>query len=145
MINILKHVLFMTVLIFFVIQKYTIAEPIVVLEYSVSKDFKNNNSKSFKENENYSSFYVIKKNDSLSDIINNFYGNMNLNLRVVQSAVVLKNRHAFVRNNANFMFANKKLYLPSINEIKDSVYKNKKRKQQDQNYERVQDIYFFGN
>ena len=44
------------------------------------------------------------------------------------SLLVIKNKHAFVRNNANFMFANKRLYLPSVNEIKNSIYKNVKKK-----------------
>jgi len=37
-------------------------------------------------------------------------------------------RFKFIQNNANFMFANKNLYLPSINEIEDLIYKNNKKK-----------------
>ena len=45
------------------------------------------------------------------------------------------------------MFANKKLYLPSIKEIKNLVYKNNKHKKQKkiQSFEREKEIYFFGN
>ena len=65
---------------------------------------------------------------------------------MVQTAVVHKNKHAFVRNNPNFMFANKKLYLPSISEIKNLVYKNSKTniKKKDE-FQQAKDIYFFGN
>ena len=121
------------------------AEPFVVYEYS---EVSSNNSKSQNsyENEDYSTYYRIKKNDSLSGILDKFYGSKNLNLNVIKSAVVLKNKHAFVRNNANFMFANKKLYLPSVNEIKDMIYKNGNKKINLNNeFSREQDIYYFGN
>ena len=123
------------------------AEPFVVHEYSENSSnnsTNNSNSQNFHENEDYSTYYKIKKNDSLSGILDKFYGSKNLNLNVVKSAVVLKNKHAFVRNNANFMFANKKLYLPSINEIKDLIYKNK-NKDIPNDFSREQDIYYFGN
>ena len=90
---------------------YLLAEPFVVYEYSENSS-NNSKSQNFQENEDYSMYYRIKKNDSLSGILDKFYGSKNLNLNVIKSAVVLKNKHAFVRNNANFMFANKKLYLP---------------------------------
>ena len=123
------------------------AEPFVVHEYAgtVSTNV-NENSKNFYENEEYSTYYKIKKNDSLSGILNKFYGTNNLNLNVVKSAVLLKNKHAFVRNNANFMFANKRLYLPSVKEIKNLIYKNTNRKNNvSRNFTPEKEIYFFGN
>ena len=42
-------------------------------------------------------------------------------------------------------FANKKLYLPSVNEIKDMIYKNVNKKRNVSNeFSREQDIYYFG-
>ena len=121
------------------------AEPFVVYEYSETSSNNNKDQDSY-ENEDYSTYYRVKKNDSLSGILDKFYGSKNLNLNVVKSAVVLKNKHAFVRNNANFMFANKKLYLPSVNEIKDMIYKNVNKKRNISNeFSREQDIYYFGN
>ena len=121
------------------------AEPFVVYEYSENSS-KNSNSKNFHENEDYSTYYKIKKNDSLSGILDKFYSSKTLNLNVIKSAVVLKNKHAFVRNNANFMFANKKLYLPSVNEIKNLIYKNVNiNKENSSDFSREQDIYYFGN
>ena len=147
MVKNIKYLLLKFLIINIFLISVLIAEPIVVLEYSGSSDQQGSeNSKGF-NNENYSTYYRIKKNDSLSNIINKFYNNNGLNLKVVQSAVILKNKHAFVRNNANFMFANKKLYLPSIKEIKNLVYKNNKHKKQKkiQSFEREKEIYFFGN
>jgi hypothetical protein len=123
------------------------SEPFVVHKYSdQSSSEVNKNIKSFDKNENYSTYYKIKKNDSLSGILNKFYGLNNLNLNVVKAAVLLKNKHAFVRNNANFMFANKRLYLPSVNEIKNLIYKNQNKKNNmSSNFVREKEIYYFGN
>ena len=141
----MKNFIFCLFLLNFFIGRILFAEPFVVYEYSENSS-KNSNSKNFHENEDYSTYYKIKKNDSLSGILNKFYSSKNLNLNVIKSAVVLKNKHAFVRNNANFMFANKKLYLPSVNEIKDLIYKNvNKNKSVSSDFSREQDIYYFGN
>ena len=44
------------------------------------------------------------------------------------------------------MFANKRLYLPSVKEIKNLVYKNINVKNKvSKNFTREQEIYFFGN
>ena len=141
----MKKLIFCLFLFNFLISISLFSEPFVVYEYSETSS---NNSKSQNsyENEDYSTYYRIKKNDSLSGILNKFYGSKNLNLNIVKSAVVLKNKHAFVRNNANFMFANKRLYLPSVNEIKDMIYKNVNKKRNISNeFSREQDIYYFGN
>ena len=141
----MKNLIFYVFLLNSFISGYLFAEPFVVYEYSENSST-NSNSQNFHENEDYSTYYKIKKNDSLSGILNKFYSSKNLNLNVIKSAVVLKNKHAFVRNNANFMFANKKLYLPSVNEIKDLIYKNaNKNKDISIKSSREQDIYYFGN
>ena len=143
----MKKITFYLFLLNVLISSSLLAEPFVVHEYSQAKSNENNNkSQNFHENEDYSAYYKIKKNDSLSGILNKFYGSNNLNLNVIKSAVVLKNKHAFVRNNANFMFANKRLYLPSVNEIKNLIYKNVNMKKNSSNdFTREQDIYYFGN
>ena len=141
----MKKLIFYLFLSNFFIGGYLFAEPFVVYEYSENSSNNSKNQNSY-ENEDYSTYYRIKKNDSLSGILDKFYGSKNLNLNIVKSAVVLKNKHAFVRNNANFMFANKKLYLPSVNEIKDMIYKNVNKKINISNeFSREQDIYYFGN
>ena len=141
----MKNIIFSFFLLNSFISGSLYAEPFVVYEYSENSS-NNNKSQNFHENEDYSTYYKIKKNDSLSGILDKFYSSKNLNLNVVKSAVVLKNKHAFVRNNANFMFANKKLYLPSVNEIKNLIYKNANKKKDILiNSSREKDIYYFGN
>ena len=97
-------------------------EPFVVLEYkgnffdqSDSKKINKNNK--FIKDQNYSTSHTVKDGESLSEIINKFYGNTGLNMRIIQLSLTEINKHAFVRNNPNYLFAGKKLKIPSINEI----------------------------
>tara|TARA_A100001015_G_scaffold307932_1_gene404682 strand:- start:2407 stop:2844 length:438 start_codon:yes stop_codon:yes gene_type:complete len=123
-----------------------LAQPLVILEYD-----NNGNTTidaaglNFLNSENYSKEHRIAQNETLSKIIEKYYGNGNLNLKFVQSAIVHKNRNVFVRSNPNFMFAGKKLYLPSINEIKNLVYRTNKNIEKDVHTSQNHDIYFFGN
>ena len=129
---ILKNLLFCTNL---------YAQPLVILEYSDNRDKEIKSNK----NEDFSAYYKTKKNDTLSKIIEKYYGNKGLNYTFVQAAILYKNKSAFVRSNPNFMYAQKNLYLPSINEIKDLVYKDKKRIKSVKETNINQEIYFFGN
>ena len=123
--------------------KSVLSEPFVVLEY------RNNNSKSFAtsnnpfiNNQNFSKKYKVKKNETLSDIILKNYGTKNFNLDILSLSIVHFNKHAFVRKNPNFLYANKTLYLPSVLEIKNLLIKakpNKKVYSKDEKH-----IYFFG-
>ena len=123
--------------------KSVLSEPFVVLEY------RNNNSKSFEvsnnpflKNENFSKKYKVKKNETLSDIILKNYGVKHFNNDVLSLSIVHFNRHAFVRKNPNFLFANKTLHLPSLLEIKNLIIKAKPNHRVHPNDEKH--IYFFG-
>ena len=123
--------------------KSVLSEPFVVLEY------RNNNSKSFEisnnpflKNENFSKKYKVKKNETLSDIILKNYGVKHFNKDVLSLSIVHFNKHAFVRKNPNFLYADKTLYLPSVLEIKNLIMKtnpNYKKHPKDEKH-----IYFFG-
>ena len=126
---------------FFLLSFFIQSQPLVILEYSDANNVETENS----NDESYSTYYNIKKNDTLSKIIEQYYGNKGLNFTFVQAAILYKNKNAFVRSNPNFMYAKKKLYLPSINEIKELVYKDKKKLPVIQNTAINQEIYFFGN
>ena len=123
--------------------KSILSEPFVVLEY------RNNNSKSFEtsnnpflKNENFSKKYKVKKNETLSDIILKNYGVKHFNKDVLSLSIVHFNKHAFVRKNPNFLFANKTLHLPSVLEIKNLIIKTKPNHREYPNDEKH--IYFFG-
>ena len=119
------------------------SEPFVVLEY------RNNNSKSseisnnpFINNQNFSKKYKVKKNETLSDIILKNYGVKHFNKDVLSLSIVHFNKHAFVRKNPNFLYANKIIHLPSVLEIKNLILKEKSN---DKIYPKDEKhIYFFG-
>ena len=123
--------------------KSVLSEPFVVLEY------RNNNSKSFQisnnpflKNENFSKKHKVKKNETLSDIILKNYGVKHFNKDVLSLSIVHFNKHAFVRKNPNFLYADKTLHLPSVLEIKNLIIKtnqNYKEHPKDEKH-----IYFFG-
>ena len=124
-------------------QKSVLSEPFVVLE------FRNNNTKSleisnnpFMNNQNFSKKHKVKKNETLSDIILKNYGVKHFNKDVLSLSIVHFNKHAFVRKNPNFLYANKVLHLPSVLEIKNLIIKEKSN---DKLYPKDEKhIYFFG-
>ena len=119
------------------------SEPFVVLE------FRNNDTKlleksnnPFLNNQNFSKKYKVKKNETLSEIILKNYGIKHFNIDILSLSIVHFNKHAFVRKNPNFLYANKTLYLPSVLEIKNLLLK---AKPSDKEYPKNEKhIYFFG-
>ena len=77
-------------------------------------------------------------------ILDKYYGNSGLNMRIVQLSLVEINKHAFVRNNPNYLFSGKKLTIPSINQIMNLV-KNRPNKNRNVNNNKRNHIYFYGN
>ena len=125
------------------ITKAVSSEPFVVLEY------RNDNTKSidtsnnqFLNDQNFSKKYKVKKNETLSDIILKNYGVKHFNIDILSLSIVHFNKHAFVRKNPNFLFANKTLHLPSVLEIKNLIIKTKQNHKEHPNDEKH--IYFFG-
>ena len=123
--------------------KSVFSEPFVVLEYrnNINKSFEVSNNP-FLKDQNFSKKYKVKKNETLSDIILKNYGVKHFNKDVLSLSIVHFNKHAFVRKNPNFLFANKTLHLPSVLEIKNLIIKAKKNHREHPNDEKH--IYFFG-
>ena len=123
------------------------SEPFVVLEYRGNSDRGNLSSDNlFLKDLNYSANHVVSKNETLSDIMLNYYGSRSFNNKILSLAIVYFNKKAFVRNNPNYLYSGKKLYLPSINEIKELIIKkDKNQKKKDKNNPSItSQIYFFG-
>ena len=122
-------------------------EPFVVLEYRgdmVNESGKKiNKNNKFIRNQNYSATHKVKPGESLSGILSKYYGNTGLNMRIVEISLIEMNKHAFVRQNPNYLFAGKKIKIPSINEIMNLV-KNKPNSS-GKNNNRNNHIYFYGN
>ena len=123
--------------------KTVLSEPFVVLEYrnSNTKSLEKSNNL-FLNDENFSKKHKVKKNETLSDIILKNYGIKYFNIDILSLSIVHFNKHAFVRKNPNFLFANKTLHLPSVLEIKNLIIKTKQNHREHPNDEKH--IYFFG-
>ena len=88
---------------------------------------------------------MVLKNETLSDIMLNYYGSKSFNQSILSLAIIHFNKKAFVRNNPNFLFSGKQLYLPSINEIKNLIIKKNKNQNENVNQSPLSSqIYFFG-
>ena len=129
------------------LSKLSFSEPFVVLEYRGNSDSGNISSDNlFLKDLNYNANHIVLKNETLSDIMLNYYGSRAFNNRILSLAIVHFNKKAFVRNNPNFLYSGKKLYLPSVNEIKNLIIKkDKNSKKKDKNNPSITShIYFFG-
>ena len=129
------------------LSKLSFSEPFVVLEYRGNSDRGNFSSDNlFLKDLNYNVNHVVLKNETLSDIMLNYYGSSEFNNRISSLAIVHFNKKAFVRNNPNFLYSGKKLYLPSVNEIKNLIIKKDKNSEnKDKNNSSITShIYFFG-
>ena len=129
------------------LSKLSFSEPFVVLEYRGNSDSGNISSDNlFLKDLNYNANHIVLKNETLSDIMLNYYGSSAFNNRILSLAIVSFNKKAFVRNNPNFLFSGKKLYLPSVNEIKNLIIKkDKSSENKDKNNSSITShIYFFG-
>ena len=140
-------ILFFFIIFIFSLSKFSFSEPFVVLEYRGNSDRGNISSdNSFLKDLNYSANHEVLKNETLSDIMLNYYGSNAFNNRILSLAIVHFNKKAFVRDNPNFLYSGQKLYLPSINEIKNLIIKKDKNSENnDKNNSSItSQIYFFG-
>ena len=121
--------------------------PIVVLEYpgysSVSTPGLNQDNP-FVYDPDHTATHRVQPDETLSHIITAHYAGSGLDLSVVQMAIVKKNKSAFVRGNPNFLYADKRLHLPSLNEMKDLVLGTKKNDMPDDREGIQNEIFFIG-
>ena len=142
-----SKILFFFIIFIISLSKLSFSEPFVVLEYRGNSDRGNFSSDNlFLKDLNYNANHVVLKNETLSDIMLNYYGSSAFNNRILSLAIVHFNKKAFVRNNPNFLYSGKKLYLPSVNEIKNLIIKKDKNSEnKDKNNSSItSQIYFFG-
>ncbi len=134
------------ILFLLLLSKLSFSEPFVVLEYRANSDSGNLSSDNlFLKDLNYSANHKVLKNETLSDIMLNYYGSSAFNNRILSLAIVHFNKKAFVRNNPNYLYSGKNLYLPSVNEIKNLIIKKDKNPDNNKNNSSfTSQIYFFG-
>jgi hypothetical protein len=143
-----KYLIFFFITVFFIsFSKLSFSEPFIVLEYRGNSEKGDINSDNlFLQDLDYSTKHIVLKNETLSDIMLDYYGSSSFNNKILSLAIVYFNKKAFVRNNPNYLYSGKKLYLPSVNEIKNLIIKKDKRlKNKDENNSSLtSQIYFFG-
>ena len=134
---------------FFILSFKAYSEPFVILQYNqnnIAIEESDFSSHPFIMDKNYSLKHKVQKNETLSQIIENYYFGSGLDLNFLKLSIVKFNKHAFVRNNPNFLFADKTIHLPSVNEINQLFLGNSKNKNTKvTNSENKNEIFFFSN
>jgi len=121
------------------------SQPIVILEYPTFTNSNQNYSDNvFIQNHDYSTTHKVKPDETLSHILQDYYSGSGLNLKFIELAIVAHNKHAFVKNNPNFLFADKTLTLPSLNQIQAMILGNNAPLEPANKGIRSQEIYFIG-
>ena len=121
------------------------SQPIVILEYpTFTNSTQNYSDNVFIQNHDYSTTHKVKPNETLSHILEDYYSGSGLNLKFIELAIVAHNQHAFVKNNPNFLFADKTLTLPSLNQIQAMILGNNAPVEPPNKGVRSQEIYYIG-
>ena len=123
-------------------------EPIVVLTYGDSRDTGSTlgeyGAHPMRTDPNAHQMHQVVEAETLSHIMAEYYGGSGLNMKFVELAILQFNREAFVRGNPNFLFAGKRLHLPSVNQIKAWVTRQKSDSQRSSSNRNQNEIFFFG-
>ena len=123
------------------------AEPIVILEYRGAEMVIDGDGAMhpFRLDPDYSTHHKVMHDETLSHIIANYYGGSGMDKAFVQMAIVKRIRTAFVRANPNYLYAGKSLHLPSLNEIRAMLVREKKStKNPELKRDNREEIFFFG-
>ena len=121
------------------------SQPIVILEYpTFTNSTQNYSDNVFIQNHDYSTTHKVKPDETLSHILEDYYSGSGLNLKFIELAIVAHNKHAFVKNNPNFLFADKTLTLPSLNQIQAMILGNNAPVEPTNKGVRSQEIYYIG-
>ena len=124
-------------------------EPIVVLEYGQRggshEDADETSNHPFRIDPNFQESHKVMPDETLGHIMQAYYGGSGLNMTFVELAIIQFNKHAFVRGNPHFLYADKTLHLPSVNQIQALALGKKEKIQQGESYgEQQNEIFFFG-
>ncbi len=125
------------------------AEPIVVLTYGENRPnygsmSDKHSSHPMRENPDEFKKHEVLEAETLGHIMSEYYGGSGLNMEFVQIAILQFNRSAFVRGNPNFLYAGKTLHLPSVNQIRALITKEKFENRDTTGNGKRNEIFFFG-
>ena len=86
--------------------------------------------------------YRIKPGDSLGNIAKRAYGDTNIKLSLVMQLIVSNNPTAFFRNNENFIYADKMISIPSVDDFRTMLFSVNTDTLLNENTDKVQWIRF---
>lgn len=72
--------------------------------------------------------YVIRKGDTLNKIIMQNLSSSPISYDILKMSIVKSNRHAFKRNNPNWMYAGKTIKFPDGNDLRSLLFKSQEKK-----------------
>ena len=101
---------------------------------------------SFSIDPNHNATYYVESGDTLSSIQTKFYNGSGLDKLFVRLSIILLNPSAFVKNNPNYLYSEKTIYLPGKKDIENLLI-GKKIKTNSEDYpnqSQPSSIYFFG-
>jgi Tfp pilus assembly protein FimV len=124
-------------------------EPIVVLTYGENRAGSGPMSDQYsshpmRENPDAFKIHEVMEAETLGHIMTEYYGGSGLNMKFVEIAILQVNRSAFVRGNPNFLYAGKTLHLPSVNQIRALITKEKSENRNASDNGSRNEIFFFG-
>lgn len=70
-----------------------------------------------------SNVYEVKFGDTLDDIIKTYLFDIPVKKSILRQAVILANPHAFRRNNPHWMYSDRQLKLPELQDIRRAIFK----------------------
>ena len=72
------------------------------------------------------SSYTIQSGDTLALIAGGAYGDTDVRLDLISEMIVDNNPHAFFRDNPNFIYAEKVISIPSVDDLRNFIFKDSK-------------------
>jgi Tfp pilus assembly protein FimV len=145
----MRFIVFCLTAIVLLAQASAAQEPIVVLDYSQQRGGTGMSGAAvdhpFRIDPDFTQTHKVMTDETLGHIIATYYHGSGLNMKFVEMAIVQLNNHAFVRGNPHFMYADKTLHLPSVNEMQALVVGAKRSAEKAvQGNQRRDEIFFFG-
>jgi len=72
------------------------------------------------------SSYTIQSGDTLALIADGAYGDTDVRLGLIREMIVDNNPHAFFRDNPNFIYAEKVISIPSVDDLRKYIFNDSK-------------------
>lgn len=72
--------------------------------------------------------YRIVAGDTLGSIAQRAYGDTDVRLELIKSMIVENNPHAFFRDNQNFIYADKVISIPSVEDLRKHLFKDSSKR-----------------